>query len=337
MKCGLSLRIKIKKFCVFPFLQPVRFFCLTVCPVMLCLCGSPPGTDGSAEPRERKLTGSGDFSFPYILHQPDDRYKLPGYLEEISGLAWCGKNKIACVQDEKAKIYVLDLDKDLKDHDYDFGKDGDFEDIAVDGKTAYVLRNDGTIYRIKDFTDKDRKVKKYKTSLSEKNDTEGMAFDPLSNSLLIACKESASVEKDVELRGYRAIYRFDLEDKKLEAEPLFLIDLNSLNSYRDQGAFREFSARLAKKLGLIESEISFKPSGISIHPVYGEIYMISSVGKLLIVMDRRGKILAMQDLDPELFRQPEGICFSPSGDMFISNEGQGGKGYILKFKSQDNE
>ena len=60
--------------------------------------------------------------------------------------------------------------------------------------------------------------------------------------------------------------------------------------------------------------------------------MISSVGKLLIVLNRKGKVLDVKELDPKMFRQPEGICFSPTGDMFISNEGQGGKGYILKFQ-----
>ena len=44
-----------------------------------------------------------------------------------------------------------------------------------------------------------------------------------------------------------------------------------------------------------------------------------------------GKVQDVKELDPKLFRQPEGICFSPIGDMYISNEGQGGKGYILKF------
>ena len=90
--------------------------------------------------------------------------------------------------------------------------------------------------------------------------------------------------------------------------------------------------KVAKGLRLIESETSFQPSGIAIHPIDGEIYIISSVGKLLIILDRRGKVLEVKALDPKIFRQPEGICFSPAGDMFISSEGQGGKGYILKFK-----
>jgi hypothetical protein len=83
---------------------------------------------------------------------------------------------------------------------------------------------------------------------------------------------------------------------------------------------------------LVESETSFQPSGIAIHPRSEEIYIISSVGKLLIILNREGKVLDVKEFDPAIFRQPEGICFSPEGDMYISNEGQGGKGYVLKFK-----
>jgi len=269
--------------------------------------------------------------FAYTLEAPDARYKLPDYLEEISGLSYIGKGKIACVQDENAFIYIMNLEQEKIVDRYEFGKDADYEDIAVVDKTAYVLRNDGDIYRIKDYRKKDRKVKKYETDLKEKNDTEGLAYDPLSSSLLIACKGSPSIDKDKDYEGYKAIYRFDLEKEELLDEPHFLIDLKRLDSYKDQNAFSRLSLRVAKRLRLIESETSFQPSGLSIHPIYGEIYIISSVGKLLIILDRRGKVQDVKELDPFLFRQPEGICFAPNGDMYISNEGQGGKGYILKF------
>lgn len=269
--------------------------------------------------------------FAYTLEKPDDRYKLPAYLEEISGLSFYGKGKMACIQDEKAIIYVLNLKQESIVKKYDFGKDADYEDIAVTGKTAFVLRNNGDIYRIKDFRKKDRKIKKYETPLKEKNDTEGLAYDPLSSSLLIACKGSPSIEKDKLYEGYKAIYKFDMEEEELIKEPLILIDLDRIDSYKDQNTFSKLSLRVAKRLHLIESESNFQPSGLAVHPIYGEIYIISSVGKMLMVLDRHGKIKDVRELDPFLFRQPEGICFSPSGDMYISNEGKGGKGYILKF------
>ena len=270
--------------------------------------------------------------FRYDLGTPDARYKLPAYLEEISGLSYYGKGKIACVQDEKALIYIWNLEKEKIIEKYDFGDDADYEDITVVGKTAYILRNNGSIYRIKNFKKKDRKVKKYKTELKAKNDTEGMAFDPRANALLIACKGSPSIEKENPYEGYKAIYKFDLEEAKLVTRPHFLIDLDRLDSYIDRSVFTKLSVKVAKSLRLIESETSFKPSGIAIHPLDDEIYIISSVGKLLIILNREGKVLDVKELDPKIFRQPEGICFSPTGDMYISNEGQGGKGYILKFE-----
>lgn len=269
--------------------------------------------------------------FAYDLEDPDSRYKLPKYLEEISGLSYYGKDKIACVQDEKATIYILNLEQEKIIKKHDFGEDGDYEDIAIVGKTAYVLKNNGHIYRIENFKKKDRKIEKYKTPLKEKNDTEGMAYDPLSNALLVACKGSPSIDKEEPYAGYKAIYKFDLREEELIETPQFLIDLERLDSYKDHNVFTRISIKVAKRLRLIESETSFQPSGIAIHPVYGEIYIISSVGKLLIILNRRGKVLDVKELDPKLFRQPEGICFSPGGDMYISNEGQGGKGYILKF------
>ncbi len=273
-----------------------------------------------------------NYLFAYDVENPDARYKLPSYLEEISGLSYYGKGKIACVQDEKATIYILNLEKGKIINKYEFGDDADYEDISIVGKTAYILRSSGQIFRVKDFKKKDRKVKRFKTPLKAKNDTEGIAFDPLTNSLLIACKGSPSVEKENLYEGYKAIYTFDLEKSALNRKPHILIDLERLDNYVDHNVFSKLSLKVAKGLRLIESETSFQPSGIAIHPVFGEIYIISSVGKLLIILDRRGKVLDVQSLNPKIFRQPEGICFSPAGDMFISSEGQGGKGYILKFK-----
>jgi len=317
-----AILLKLRIFREFNFYQQVRFFILLASIVSLSFCN--PTAVEELPPAENP--------FSYDLESPDARYKLPAYLEEISGLSYYGKGKIACVQDEKANIYVLNLEQGKIINKYDFGSDADYEDIAVVGKTAYILRNNGHIYRIKNFKKKDRKVKKYKTPLKEKNDTEGMAYDPLSNTLLIACKGSPSIDKDKLYEGYKAIYKFDLEEEALSKDPHFLIDLERLDSYIDHNVFTKLSVKVAKRLRLIESETSFQPSGIAIHPIYGEIYIISSVGKLLIILNRRGKVQDVKELDPKIFRQPEGICFSPNGDMFISNEGQGGKGYILKFE-----
>ena len=262
---------------------------------------------------------------------------MPASLEEISGISWTGKGSLACIQDEDGIIYFYSLEKEEVVSEVKFGKDGDYEDIAVVKNTAYVLKSNGNIFRVKNFKKEKIKVKSYKTLLSNKNDSEGMVYDSSENRLLIACKGSPSIEKENPYKGYRAVYSFDLESMQLLEEPVYLIDLHKIDSYKDQSSFTQFSSRLAKILGITDPYGNLRPSGIAIHPITDEIYIISSVGKLLIRLDRDGLILGVQALDPNLFRQPEGICFSPEGELFISNEGKGGKGYILKFKPKPDE
>jgi len=83
-----------------------------------------------------------------------------------------------------------------------------------------------------------------------------------------------------------------------------------------------------------KGDVTFQPSEIAIHPITDEIYMISTVGKLMVVMNRAGIILHIQSLSEEIFKQPEGLCFFPNGDMYISDEGRAGSANILLFKYQ---
>jgi len=283
------------------------------------------------------MSGQSIISFPYDLDNPDERYELPGSLTEISGLAYYKNDRILCVQDEKANIYVYNINKKEIESIYDFGKDGDYEGIALAGQTAYVIRSDGKIFEVENFDSENKKVKEHKTPLSANNDTEGLTYDSFSNSLYIACKGSPSVEKDNHYEGTKAIYQFSLEKMKLDKEPAFQIDLNRLDSYMNDDLLKEFSLRIAKKLQLIESGTNFQPSGLAIHPIHDRIYLLSNIGKMLIILNRQGKVTDLQKLNMKIFRQPEGICFSPTGDLFIASEGDGGKGYILKFKLHADE
>ncbi|MNC99191.1 hypothetical protein D3C83_173920 [compost metagenome] len=48
--------------------------------------------------------------------------------------------------------------------------------------------------------------------------------------------------------------------------------------------------------------------------------MVASVGKLLVVTDKKGKVEHAIPISPIAFPQPEGLTFSPNGDLYISNE-----------------
>jgi len=318
----MSLLIKIQKFYLTCFTLLKSILALAVLITLMSFCQSHD------IPFKKGL---------YNLGNPDHRYTMPASLEEISGISWTGKGTLACIEDENGIVYCYSLEKEKVVSEVKFGKDGDYEDISVVKNTAYVLKSNGHIYRVKNFQNDDIKVKRYKTLLSSKNDAEGMVYDSSENRLLIACKGSPSIEKENPYKGYRAVYAFDLETKQLFEKPVYLINLRKVEGYKDQSNFTQFSSKLSKVLGITDPYGNFRPSGMAIHPLTDEIYMISSVGKLLTVLDRDGYILGVQALDPNLFRQPEGICFSPEGDLYISNEGRGGKGYILKFKPKPNE
>ena len=270
--------------------------------------------------------------FLYNLEHPDTVFQLPDRLKEISGISYFKKNKIACVQDEEAILYIFDTQRGEVISEFEFGKDGDYEDIAIVKNNAYILRSDGTLFKIKNFETNPKKAKKINTALRQKNNTEGLCYDTYTNALLIACKNSPSIEKEKPFNGFKAIYRFDLKIKTLIEEPAYLLDFSKIDSAKDTGSVAEFFTNTAVKLKLSDGS-RFYPSAIAIHPFDTEkIYLISSIGKLLLVMDRQGTITDVIKLDSRIFNQPEGICFSENGDLFISNEAENGGGNILKFK-----
>ena len=296
------------------------FFCI------LCSCSgignNPPPP---SEKRNHKLA--------YNLTSPDAVYELPDILQEISGISWFRDNKIACIQDEKGIIFLFDLKKEKVSASYKFGKPADYEDIAITMDTAWVLESNGTIYKVTNFFKENRETYVFPTILSAKNNTEGMAYDEQEKRLLIACKNDPSIKGQKKLTGFKAIYSFRTSDHKLKEDPEFLIDLASFTDLKKKNYFARVSSDLAKTLSMTDDAV-FRPSGLAIHPIDNDIYIISATPGKLIVMNRNGDIKYITSLGKPLFSQAEGICFSPEGELYISNEGKYGRGNILKFNSQ---
>ena len=274
-------------------------------------------------------------AFGYRLSHPEVKYVLPGKLQEVSGLGYLGHDKIGCLQDEDGIIFIFDLLKKEVTKKIDFGKDKDYEGFDIGSESAYVLRSDGQIFEIQNFLSKKRKLKKHETHLSGKNDTEGLCNDKKNNRLLIACKGSPG--KGEALKNKKAIYAFDLKKNKLEEHPIFIIDVEEIQTFINTGLIVKAYERIVRFFKPSKGQITFQPSGIAIHPETEEIYIISSVGKLLVILKPNGAISHVEKLDADLFKQPEGITFSENADLFISNEGAGGKANILKFTYYNEE
>lgn len=270
-----------------------------------------------------------NYKFPYQLAEPDKSWKLPKKLEEISGLSYIEKNRLACVQDEKGNIYIFNLKSGEVENKIDFGDDGDYEGIDIVENDAWVLKSNGTLYEVKDYL-KEPQVTKYKTALSDKNDTEGLCYDPINNNLLIACKGHPFVDEK-KGKEFKAIYTFNLETKLIELKPFLLIEMDTIKYYKNYNTMAQMGVELLAYFDSAKGDVSFQPSGIAIHPVSGNIYILGSTGNLLMVFNRSGDMLVMIKLRSKYFPQPEGICFNPNGILYISNEGDG-EGEISKFE-----
>lgn len=260
------------------------------------------------------------FTFPYNLSEPDTIYELPPILKEISALSLSQDNELICLQDEDAVIFTYNLDSNIITNRFLFGKSNDFEGIEQVGETVYVLQSNGTIKEVNNLGKDNQETITHKTFLSGKNDAEGLGYDAETNSLLIACKGKAGESKV--LKGKKAVYRFDLNTKTLETEPVLLFDKQTLYNYIESHDLKELSFKIKKK-------IPFNPSGIAMHN--GFYYTIASYGNMLIATDRAGNIQHIVKINKTLLPKPEGITFDKNNRLIIASEAKSGNGRIAVF------
>ncbi len=254
----------------------------------------------------------------YDLRNYQQKYFLPYALEEVSGLTYVSDGVLGCVQDEDGKLFLYDYRERKIVHTQKFWKPGDYEGLEVIDTRAYVVSSKGHIYRFNVEGKAD--TKEINTPLGKKNNIEGLGMDAKTGKLLLVCKGESSYDKK-EIKG-QAAFVFDPETEKMEEKPFFSITKKQIKNFLEAHKNNAYE----------ENRINFKPSGIALHPIDDHFYILASTGKLLLVVDRSGQLLASYPISSGVLGQPEGICFSPKGDLFIASEGEGDKGYILKFE-----
>jgi uncharacterized protein YjiK len=244
-----------------------------------------------------------NVNLPYDFENPTEKYDLPDKLKEISGLSYYKKNQLVCVNDEQGKIFIYDIKEKKIIDKIPFGKDGDYEGVEVVGDEVFVLKSNGKLKGFKIGVAFEREID---CSEPEVVEYEGLGYDAKSKYLLLVAKERA---KDVDDK--KMIYAYDFDRKVLFKHIAIPQD-----QVKDEANGKDF-----------------RPSGIAVHPKTGQTFIIASDGKKLLVLSEKGQKEALISLNPKTYRQPEGICFSPDGDLFISSEGKNGDGYILRFVS----
>jgi hypothetical protein len=225
-------------------------------------------------------------------------------LREISGIDFISNSQLAAINDEAGKLFFLNPDNGKYTVE-EFGRKDDYEDVVRAGEYYYVLNSKGSIFEV--TSDGKKLEQKFEHPFGKFMEFESLCYDRQNEQLLLVCKECGKNQNSI------SAYRFDLRTRQYVPGEYFSISWSDIR-------------RMARN-----DAIECKPSAAAINPKNGKLYIIASLGKVLLQCTTSGTLEAVYGLNPDHFPQPEGITFSSEGDLFIANEGVQGKGTLLKF------
>lgn len=263
-----------------------------------------PEEDEDAKPPA--IGGSSLFA-----HEPDRSWRLARKLEEISGLAVTADGRLIGHDDERAKIYELDIETGEIVKRFAVGAEtqkGDFEGIATgDNGDIFLVTSCGRIYAFPEGRDGERvSFDVFETGLGEIGEVEGLAFHPGDGNLLITCKSVRSRE----LTGTISIFAWSVKRRRLYPAPW--LSIRAIDVAATVGA-REFH-----------------PSGVEIDPETGRLVLLAARQRALAELDANGGLLASRRLG-KFHRQAEGVTIMPDGALVIADEGQGGRARLSRY------
>jgi hypothetical protein len=271
--------------------DPLRTIFCAFCAILILACNGQSGKSFLPDIPGYESTEKKVF----VLHKQ---------LLEISGITYVDEKTLAAINDELGKVYLVDF-KDGKPPSMEFGQKKDYEDIVLLNDFYYVLESNGNIHRVP--VRDPANTKKIAFPKKKKIEFESLYFEKESGKLVLLSKEQRLIDEAI------ITYTFDPATDTFSDSTYYVIPLREITKQ-----MKDYSAEC-------------KPSAAAVHPVLNKLFVIASVGKVLVVCSLKGEVEKVYSLNPDLFSQPEGITFAPNGDMFISNEGLQGKGTIIRF------
>lgn len=231
------------------------------------------------------------------------RYDLPGRLDEASGLAMTADGRLFTHNDERGNIYQVDVRSGALSKQFSVGRPddirGDFEGLAVAGDRFFITTSEGLLYEFRETPDGGRSpARASDTRLAYRCEVEGLAYDPTTEDLLMACKEVFPASP------YAVIYRIPLDPRRHPAPPILV----ALNQLPNHGARPELNL-----------------SGVAVDPEAGTLLLVAASQHLLVEVDRDGAVHSAIRLRERWHPQPEGVELGPDGRLYIADEKGGGK------------
>lgn len=252
--------------------------------------------DKKAPEESKEWTTKSPPSKEYDLDNPTI-VNLPTQLNEISGLSFYAKDtSLFSIIDEEGLLFKIYLNRKYQVESWHFDKKRDFEDVVLHDSVFYVLVSNGDIEQL---TFNGSVISASKSSFPDAdkhtNEFETLYYDDKKGLVLICKKCEDDKKKAVSAIGYNP-------GTQTYTPALFYINVLPID----------------EQLG--DQKIHLKPSAAAVNPVTTDLYILCSVNKLLVVTDRDGNFKNVFTLDDKIYKQPEGIAFTPDGSMIIANE-----------------
>ena len=279
---------------------------LFIAGISVCCFLSLTSCDSIGKKNKYQNTDMYDLANPKVITLSPD-------LDEISGITYYAKDtSVFAIIDEAGILFKIPLKNPDAVRQWEFDKKKDFEDIVLVDSTFYVLVSNGNIETIR-FDNNKIYTESSDFSANSKDITEfeSLYLEKDSGKMIIVCKSCDSDPKTT-----FSSFAYNYKDSTKPYEPHIRFDMSPMAQ----------SMNIDKRL---------KASAAAINPVTDDIYIISSVLKLLVITDRKGTFKNAIKLDPGIYKQPEGMAFTPEGDLIISNEfAEDGFGNLLIMKNK---
>ena len=247
----------------------------------------------------------------YVLDEDHAvRRKLPRHLEEVSGLATTGDQRLLAHDDEQGMISEVNTATGDVRSTFVITFEGlpiaaDFEGIAVLDDHIYLATSDAVIYECPQGTDGQHVAcAKYETGLGTEYELESLASAANGRELILVSKNPRSDA----LAGLVCIDRWSTERKQLVVAGRVTVPV-------------------AAFAGPIDED-TFQPSGVEIDPATGHYLVLAARQRSLAEVTPQGRVLAVTTLPKRLHWQPEGIAIGADGSLLIADEGDDGAGRL---------
>ena len=201
---------------------------------------------------------------------------LPGYdsktkeifvlhkqLLEISGITYINNRTLAAINDEDGKVFTVDFTSG-KPASVKFDDKGDYEDMVFADSIYYVIESKGNVHRIP--VADPSKAQEFEFPKKKKIEFESLYYDKQAGKLVLLSKEQRRVDEA------QLAYSFDPVADTFSTEPYYTISLKEVKRL-----MKDYSAEC-------------KPSAAAIHPILNKLFVIASVGKVLLICALKGEV-----------------------------------------------